>query len=127
MASEAAARLFFSSPTFAVVGASSDPTKYGHKIFTWYTHHGLPVTPINPSTPAIQAFPPWPDLEIKSYPTLASLSALPSPSTTAVSIITPPKVTMKVLEEAKKVGVSAVVSSPSAFSGFHGRSSSLRI
>lgn len=28
---EAALRTFFTSPRFAVVGASSDPTKYGHK------------------------------------------------------------------------------------------------
>jgi hypothetical protein len=31
MATEAAARAFFSSPQFAVVGASSDPNKFGHK------------------------------------------------------------------------------------------------
>jgi hypothetical protein len=29
--SEAAARGFFTAPYFAVVGASSDPTKFGHK------------------------------------------------------------------------------------------------
>jgi hypothetical protein len=28
---EAAAKVFFSSPRFAVVGASQDTTKYGHK------------------------------------------------------------------------------------------------
>jgi hypothetical protein len=28
---EAALRTFFSSPRFAVAGASSDPSKYGHK------------------------------------------------------------------------------------------------
>lgn len=31
MATEAAARAFFSAPHFAVVGASSDPSKFGHK------------------------------------------------------------------------------------------------
>ena len=31
MATEATARSFFASPQFAVVGASSDPTKFGHK------------------------------------------------------------------------------------------------
>lgn len=30
-AMEAALKTFFSSPRFAVAGASSDPTKYGHK------------------------------------------------------------------------------------------------
>ncbi|KAI9054629.1 hypothetical protein LZ554_001782 [Drepanopeziza brunnea f. sp. 'monogermtubi'] len=115
MATEAAARAFFSAPQFAVVGASSDPTKFGHKIFTWYTHHNLPVTPINPSSPEIKAFPPYPALDIKSYPTLPNLSALPNPAQTSVSIITPPKVTIKVLEEAKKLGVQGVWLQPGSF------------
>ncbi|KAG0649327.1 hypothetical protein D0Z07_4131 [Hyphodiscus hymeniophilus] len=115
MTSEAAARAFFSSPHFAVVGASSDPTKFGHKIFTWYTHHNIPATPINPSAPSIKAYPPWPELEIKEYATLPNLSALPHPAETSVSIITPPKVTMKVLEEAKKLGIPGVWLQPGTF------------
>jgi acyl-CoA synthetase (NDP forming) len=31
MATEATARAFFSQPYFAVVGASNDPAKFGHK------------------------------------------------------------------------------------------------
>lgn len=31
MSTEATARTFFSSPFFAVVGASSNPAKFGHK------------------------------------------------------------------------------------------------
>ncbi|KAG4427324.1 hypothetical protein IFR05_017194, partial [Cadophora sp. M221] len=115
MATEAAAKAFFSAPHFAVVGASSDPTKFGHKIFTWYTHHSLSVTPINPSSPEIKAYPPYPAFDIKSYATLPNLSALPNPSETSVSIITPPKVTMKVLEEAKKLGVQGVWLQPGSF------------
>ncbi|PQE33274.1 hypothetical protein CJF32_00003838 [Rutstroemia sp. NJR-2017a WRK4] len=115
MATEAAARTFFSSPYFAVVGASSDPTKFGHKIFTWYTQHGLPVTPINPSAAAIEARQPYPSSGMTSYPTLPNLSALPHPSETGVSIITPPKVTKKVLEEAKSLGVKSVWLQPGTF------------
>lgn len=37
-------------------------------------------------------------------PTVKSLSDLPNPKETSVSIITPPPVTLKVLEEAKKLG-----------------------
>lgn len=40
---------------------------------------------------------------------------MPHPSETAVSIITPPKVTQKVLEEAKKLGIKAVWLQPGAF------------
>jgi predicted CoA-binding protein len=142
MAQEAAARAFFTAPYFAVVGASSDPTKFGHKstsslafplfqsncrkkeelaanrdttVFTWYTHHNLPVTPINPSSPSIKAYPPYPALEIQTYPTLPNLSALPHPTETSVSIITPPKVTIKVLEEAKKIGIEGVWLQPGTF------------
>ncbi|KAH8804921.1 CoA binding domain-containing protein [Xylogone sp. PMI_703] len=114
MATEVAARTFFSSPYFAVVGASSDPAKFGHKIFTWYTHHNLPVTPINPSSPEITALPPA-GHDLVSYSTLPNISALPNPKDTGVSIITPPKVTMKVLQEAKQIGVQSVWLQPGTF------------
>lgn len=54
-------------------------------------------------------------MEIQTYPTTPNLSALPHPTETSVSIITPPKVTRKVLEEAKKVGVPAVWLQPGSF------------
>lgn len=150
MATEAAARAFFSSPQFAVVGASSDPKKFGHKsaltspshhslplslytrklassylmlingmriVFTWYTHHSLPVTPINPSSSSITARPPTASSpsELQTYTTLPSVSALPAPSTTSASIITPPAVTKKVLQEAKEAGIAAVWLQPGSF------------
>ncbi|TAQ86408.1 hypothetical protein B7494_g5259 [Chlorociboria aeruginascens] len=115
MATEAAARAFFTAPYFAVVGASSDPTKFGHKIFTWYIQHGIAATPINPSAPSIKAYPAWPAAEMETYPTLPNLGALPHPTETSVSIITPPKVTLKVLEEAKKLGIRGVWLQPGTF------------
>ncbi|ATZ57942.1 hypothetical protein BCIN_15g04450 [Botrytis cinerea B05.10] len=108
MASEAAARTFFSSPYFAVVGASSDPAKFGHKIFAWYTAYGLPATPINPSSPSIK-------VGSTDYSTLPSISALPHPTETGVSIITPPKITKKVLEEAKALGIKSVWLQPGTY------------
>ncbi|KFY01048.1 hypothetical protein O988_02941 [Pseudogymnoascus sp. VKM F-3808] len=107
---EAAARAFFATPTFAVVGASNDPSKYGHKIFEWYLSQSLPVTPINPTAATITALS-------AAHPAVKSLSGLPSPKTTAVSIITPPKITQKVLEEAKGLGVPAVWLQPGTFDG----------
>ncbi|KFZ02963.1 hypothetical protein V502_11348 [Pseudogymnoascus sp. VKM F-4520 (FW-2644)] len=107
---EAAARAFFATPTFAVVGASNDPSKYGNKIFAWYLSESLPVTPINPTAATITALS-------ADHPAVKSLSALPSPKTTAVSIITPPKITQKVLEEAKGLGVPAVWLQPGTFDG----------
>jgi predicted CoA-binding protein len=77
-------------------------------VFNWYTQHSLPVTPINPSAPIIK-------VGNKEYPTLPNLSALPHPTETSVSIITPPKVTIKVLEEAKELGIQGVWLQPGTF------------
>ncbi|KAB5577969.1 CoA binding domain-containing protein [Coniochaeta sp. 2T2.1] len=108
MSTEASVRTFFSSPSFAVVGASSNPDKYGHKVFAWYTSHSLPVSPINPSTPQIS-------VSGTNYTTIPSLSALPDPKTTSVSIITPPKATLAVLKEARELGVPSVWMQPGSF------------
>ncbi|KAJ3399703.1 hypothetical protein HDV05_001571, partial [Chytridiales sp. JEL 0842] len=87
------AQSFFSKATsYAVVGASADPSKFGNKVLKWYIQHNLPVVPVNPKSP-----------EIESIPCITSLSALPSPSTTSVSVITPPAVTLSVLKEAQKL------------------------
>jgi predicted CoA-binding protein len=126
---ETAVKEFFSSPRFAVAGASQDTNKFGYKselssplvakkpnpltthlflVFAWYHRHSLPVTPINPKSPEI-TFPS------KSYPTVASPSALHSPSQTSLSIITPPKASLKILQEAKEVNVPAVWLQPGSF------------
>ncbi|KKA30603.1 hypothetical protein TD95_000841 [Thielaviopsis punctulata] len=100
-ATESAASAFFSSAAFAVVGASSNPAKFGHQVFTWYLARSLPVVPVNPVASSISALS-------ASYATVPSLSALPDPTHTSVSIITPPAVTLNVLREAKEVGIRAV-------------------
>ncbi|KAL1956116.1 hypothetical protein VTO42DRAFT_7635 [Malbranchea cinnamomea] len=105
---EAAVKRFFSSPRFAVAGASTDPTKFGYKILAWYHQHSLPVTPLNPKSPEIK-------LPSKSYPTVQSASSLPAPTETSLSIVTPPKVTLQVLREAKEVGIPAVWLQPGTY------------
>lgn len=77
-------------------------------MLAWYHVHGLPVTPINPRSPEIK-------LPSQSYATVASPSALPSPSETALSLITPPPITIKLLQEAKDVGIPAVWLQPGTF------------
>jgi len=68
----------------------------------------LPVTPINPGSKTIT-------VGGEEHPTLPSLSELPSPKETAVSIITPPAVTLEVLQNAKKLGIPAVWLQPGTF------------
>ena len=105
---EAAAQQFFSSPYFAVVGASQDKSKFGYRILAWYHQYSLLVTPINPARPSIA-------LPSKTYDTVPSVSALPQPNQTSLSFVTPPATTKKVLEEAKAAGVKAVWFQPGCF------------
>src|SRR5450432_250185 len=109
---EAAVKTFFQSPRFAVAGASSDKSKFGYRgacalpsvgifvvlmttraVLVWYHIHGLPVTAVNPKNPEIK-------LPSRSYTAVDSPNSLTSPSQTSLSIITPPPITRKVLEEA---------------------------
>lgn len=79
-----------------------------HTVFVWYLTHSLPVTPINPRASSIS-------IHNKTYSTLTSPSLLPSPTTTSLSIITPPKATLQVLKEAREAGIPAVWLQPGTF------------
>ena len=134
---EVALKTFFSSPRFAVAGASSDPSKYGHKskhapppilrstqvprfsrsqvdqwwlVFAWYLNHGLPATPLNPRTPTVNILK-------RDHNTVASPKALSDPpgSSYSLSVITPPAVTKQLLKEAKEAGIDAVWLQPGSF------------
>ncbi|KAF9088556.1 hypothetical protein BGX29_008685 [Mortierella sp. GBA35] len=105
MASQAATailiREFFSSAEqkFAVVGASTNRSKFGNKVLRWYQENGYPaVVAVNPKESIIE-----------SAPCVANLSSLPGKASDYhVSIITPPTVTQSVLEEAHKNGIRRV-------------------
>ncbi|KAI2470978.1 NAD(P)-binding protein [Annulohypoxylon bovei var. microspora] len=101
MSSDSTVKAFFNSPQFAVVGASTNPAKFGHKVFTWYHAHSLPVTPINPASASIET-------AFGVHATVKSLADLPDPEHTSLSVITPAPVTLNVLKEAKKLGIPAV-------------------
>ncbi|KAF9437686.1 hypothetical protein BGZ76_011598 [Entomortierella beljakovae] len=91
---------FFPSPDqkFAVVGASSNRSKFGNKVLRWYIDNGYTAVPVNPKETAIES--------LSCAPNLSSLPG--SPSDYHVSIITPPTVTKSVLEEAHKNGIKRV-------------------
>ena len=103
-----ATKTFFSSPHFAVAGASSTPSKFGHRIFAWYLNHDIPAIPLNPSCSSVT-------VRGQQYNTVPAPSKLPDPKHTSLSVITPPPVTAKVLEDAKKAGVRAVWLQPGSF------------
>jgi predicted CoA-binding protein len=77
-------------------------------VLAWYHIHGLPVTAVNPKNPEIK-------LPSRSYAAVDSPASLTTPSQTSVSIITPPPITRRLLEEAKSVGVPAVWLQPGSF------------
>jgi predicted CoA-binding protein len=96
---------FLNSDSFAVVGASSDRSKYGNKVLRCYQQHGKEVYPINPKAPEVEG--------LKAYP---SLAALPAP-VKAISVITPPVATEQVVREAAAAGVTHIWMQPGAESG----------
>jgi len=99
---ESRIRAFLDSGPFAVVGASSDREKYGNKVLRCYQQHGLEVFPINPRATEIEG--------LKAYP---SLEAVPKP-VMGLSVITPPRVTENVVQEAIRAGVKRIWMQPGA-------------
>jgi predicted CoA-binding protein len=93
---------FLASGSFAVVGASTDRSKYGNKVLRCYQQHGRKVYPVNPRAPEVEG--------LRAYP---SLAALPAP-VPAISVITPPAATEQVVREAHAAGVKHVWMQPGA-------------
>ena len=77
-------------------------------MLAWYNAHDLPVQPITPSCLNIS-------VASTTYSTIPSLSNLPHPTETSISIITQPSVTLQVLREAKDAGVPSVWLQPGSF------------
>ncbi|RPA87781.1 NAD(P)-binding protein [Ascobolus immersus RN42] len=95
---------FFSAQHIAVVGASPDESKFGFKVLKWYHAHAIPATPINPKRPTIL-----------NTPSLASISELPDPKNTVLSIITNPKITLGTVKQAAELGIKIVWIQPGAY------------
>lgn len=93
---------FLSGAPHAVVGASTDRSKYGNKVLRAYLQTGRPVYPINPKAAEVEGLAAYPDLR-----------SLPEP-VHGISVITPPAVTEKVVEEAAALGIRHVWMQPGA-------------
>jgi len=94
--------LFLSSEAFGVVGASNNRDKYGNKVLRCYLQHGLTAIPVNPR-----------EKTIERLPSVASVTELPS-AAASISIITPPAITEKVVEEAITHGIGSIWMQPGA-------------
>lgn len=95
-------RTFLSGKRFAVVGASHDRAKYGNKVLRVYQQNHLEVVPVNPSGGQIEG--------LEAVPDLASLAE----PVDGISIITPPAVTKKIVEEALQLGIKNIWMQPGA-------------
>jgi len=93
---------FLAGRSFAVVGASQDRSKYGNKVLRVYLQHELTVFPVNPRIDEVEGLRCYPDLE-----------SLPEP-VHGVSIITPPKVTETIVEQAGRIGIGHLWMQPGA-------------
>jgi predicted CoA-binding protein len=94
---------FLSAGPWAVAGASTDRAKYGNKVLRCYLQAGkTPVHPLNPTARTVEGLPAFPDL-----------AAVPEP-VRALSIITPPPVTERVVAQALELGVAGIWMQPGA-------------
>ncbi|MBX3380367.1 MAG: CoA-binding protein [Phycisphaeraceae bacterium] len=93
---------FLAGSPFAVVGASQDRAKYGNKVLRCYVQNGRAVYPVNPSA-----------TEVEGRKAYSNLRSLPE-AVHGISIITPPRVTERVIEEAGESGIRHVWMQPGA-------------
>ena len=93
--------IFLAASSFGVAGASSNREKYGNKVLRAYLQNGHSAIPIHPVESEVEGQ--------RAYPDLAS-----APGIESLSIITPPAVTEKIVEDAIQAGVRHLWMQPGA-------------
>jgi predicted CoA-binding protein len=93
---------FVDRRVWAVVGASEDPSKFGHKIAVDLHRAGYRIYPVNPKGGVIDG--------LKVYPSLAALPETPE----VVDIVVPPAVTEQIVREINDLGLKRVWMQPGA-------------
>lgn len=93
---------FLAGRTYAVAGASRDRTKYGNKVLRCYQQAGRDVIAVHPR-----------ETEIEGALCVRDLASLPRP-VHGLSIITPPPVTQRLVEEAARAGITRLWMQPGA-------------
>ena len=93
----------FEKKTWAVVGATQNPSKFGNKIFKKLQRFGYQVTPINPVYDDVEG--------VKTFENLSAMDEKPE----CVNVVVGPERAMKALEEAIELGIKYVWFQPGAF------------
>jgi predicted CoA-binding protein len=93
---------FLSSQAFGVAGASSNRDKYGNKVLRVYLQNHKKVYPINPK-----------EKMIEGIACISTVNDLPG-DVESLSIITPPPITEKIVEQAIAKGIKNIWMQPGA-------------
>jgi predicted CoA-binding protein len=93
---------FLKGSPHAVVGASRDRSKYGNKVLRAFIQNNRPVYAVNPAGG-----------KIEGLESLADLASIAEP-VHGISIITPPQVTERIIDEAGELGIRHVWMQPGA-------------
>ena len=93
---------FFTSAAFAAIGVSSKREKFGNKVLRCYQSHNMSVFPIHPL-----------EAEIEGIRCLKSIADLPD-NVKSLSVITPPSLTEKIVEQAYSRGIENIWMQPGA-------------
>ncbi|MEO1524320.1 MAG: CoA-binding protein [Planctomycetota bacterium] len=93
---------FLAARTFAVAGASTNPAKYGYKVFNALVASGRSAYPLNPKA-----------AEVDGHQAFALIRDLPQVPE-ALSIVTPPEVTRSIVKDAIDAGIKHLWMQPGA-------------
>ncbi len=93
---------FLSSVKYGVVGASTNRNKYGNKVLRCYQQNDRTVIPVHPR-----------EAQIEGVDCVASIADLPV-EVESLSVITPPAITEKIVEQATAKGIKNIWMQPGA-------------
>lgn len=88
-------------PTIAILGASTDRSKFGNKAVRAFLQQGYQVFPVNPKVG-----------EVEGCPAYARLADVPVRPLDRISVYLPPQVGLSLLEEIAQAGASEVWFNP---------------
>jgi predicted CoA-binding protein len=93
---------FLQSSAYAVAGASANRAKFGNKVLRCYLQHNKTVYPLNPN-----------EASVEGLNCIANISDLPS-EVQSLSVVTPPAITEKIVEQAITHGIKNIWLQPGA-------------
>jgi len=93
---EELAKEFMAQKRFALVGATSNTSKNGYRIFKNLSRRGYEVYPVNPGLEELEG--------VKCYHSLADIPV----RVDVVDFVVPPQVTEAILKECKRLGLNRI-------------------